>query len=155
MAVDAVSDEELLYRSVSPQRNQCPIDASTGKRRLSSQAFSDATFQISVDRAAFCGNDPTYTQFSPRDGVVGLIAGEVRAIDGISRNDDRGRLIRAQVVDVVPDPVEAADGVEANQAHALIFATPDFDNRSVFRKLLERLNYLAEARGWIIEPKEE
>ena len=148
MAADSVGDDEVLFRNVSVTHNQCKRDEA-GRWRLSSQAFSDRNCQPSVDRSILCNSDPSYTQKSPKDGVVSVVAAEVRAIAGVSQNDANGNVIKTHVVDVIPDPI-----LPDNPAHAIIVVTPDYANQKVFRKLLENLQQLAERRGWMIEPQE-
>lgn len=148
MSSDSVADDEVLFRSVSSKHNQCTRDTS-GRWKLSSQAFSDRYYKPSVDRAILCNSDPSHTQKSPKDGVVSVIAVEVRKIKDISQNDDKGNVITTHAFDVIPD----AD-IPDNPAHALIVSTPDYCNSKVFKKLLERLRYIADRRGWMIEPQE-
>lgn len=103
--------------------------------------------QPSVDRSALCNSDPSHTKKSDTDGVVSVIADEVRAIKEVTQNDANGNVITTHAVDVIPDAI-----IPENPAHALIVASPAYANQRVFKKLLERLRQLAERHGWAIEP---
>jgi SepF-like predicted cell division protein (DUF552 family) len=121
-----------------------------GRWRLSSQAFSDRRLQPSVDRAHLCNSDPYFTQKAPNDGVVSVVAAEVREIKDIIQNDASGKPILTHVIDVIPQAI-----IPDNPSHAIIDASPAYSNQRVFRRLLERLREIAERRGWMIEPKDE
>jgi hypothetical protein len=77
MLVDYVADEEVLYRCVRPSYY---ITLNDGKTRPSSQAFTDPEFNISVDRAKLCNDDPRYTQREKTDFVCSLVTEHVRGI---------------------------------------------------------------------------
>lgn len=149
MAANPVGDEEVLYRNISIMHNHCSRDAVTGRWRLSSQAFSDRYCRPSVDRALLCDSNPFHTKKHLKDGVVSVVAAEVRAIKDVTQNDANGKVIKSHAVNVIPDAI-----IPDNLAHALIVATPDYSNQRVFRRLLERLQKIAECRGWMIEPQE-
>lgn len=152
-----VEDDEILYRSISIKRSQC-VPNGVGGYRLSSQAFTDSSQKPSVDRACLCDNDPTRAQKSPTDGIVSLIAREVRSIknfnqtkDGKPLQDESGQELM-HVFDVIPDPITTPP---ENPAHALIVTSPSYASRSAFNRLIERLARIAETRGWIITPQEQ
>lgn len=149
MAADSVGDDEVLFRSVSVKHSQCKRDEA-GRWKLSSQAFADRTQKPSVDRAILCNSDPFFTQKSPKDGVVSVVAVEVRGIKGVTQNDTNGNVVMTHAFDVIPNPI-----IPDNPAHALIVSTPDYSKPRVFKKLLERLRYIADRRGWMIEPQGE
>lgn len=144
-----VNDEEILYRSVMTDHYQ--PDQQTGKKRLSSQAFQDRERKISVDIANLCNNDPLYTQKSETDGVTSLLASEVKAIQ-LLKKDSKGKTINIENVMVCLDPIKGQSDQRANPAHAVIYATPDFDDRKIFNKLVEQLTLQAIQRGFLIEP---
>jgi hypothetical protein len=102
-----------------------------------------------VDRAKLCNYDPKWTQKSTSDGVVSLIAGEVRLID-INKTDTQGNILSAYRIDVCPRPVDD------NPSHAQIEASPDYESGSRFKKVLEKLAFLANQKikkdVWEIEP---
>jgi|SRR5579883_1192476 len=148
MVEEKIQDEELLYRRISAGRGLYAF-GEEGTIEISSAAFSDREFRISMDRAKLCGNDPGYTLRGEKGGVVGLFVGEIRNIEGLARNDQKGRAIQQFSIDVKPAPLEN------NPAHAEIYALLPFthaDRKAAFRRLCQRLAYLAEARGWEIVP---
>lgn len=131
---DRVADEELLYRSV----RETEIIREGGTLRISSQAFSDRSQQPSVDRASLCNHDPTWTQKSPTDAVVSLLAADVRGIRTLTRRDEQGREVGIYAIDVRPEPLLD------NPAHAQVYADPAFTSKSLFRRLCERLAQMAQ-----------
>lgn len=143
---DRVEDNELLYRCVFYGRDCYKIEGSTV--RISSQAFADRRFAPSVDRSKLCDHDPSHTQIDSKDAVVSLVTQEVRLIDTVIQRDDKGRTVCTYKIDVYSDPKQD------NVAHAEIRPTPEYANKSVFRKLLERLAFLANQREWEIKPYE-
>jgi hypothetical protein len=146
MKQDFVTDEEVLYRCVFYGRNLYQIQENTAE--ISSQAFADREMHPSVDRANLRDNNPCYSQKDEKDGVVSLIAQDVRLIDSVIQNNPQGKPEFIYKIDVLPRPVEE------NLAHAQIEPSPKYRNKTPFRKLLERLAYLANQRGWEIEPYE-
>jgi hypothetical protein len=83
-------------------------------------------------------------------GVVSLIAGDIRAIEGIAKNDTKGEPLPDFIIDVEHVPLPD------NYAHAEIYGNPAFvraDRKKVFRRLGHRLAMLTEARGWEIVPQ--
>ena len=146
MTQDFVGDEEVLYRCVFYDKNWYQIQGNTAT--ISSQAFTDRGMCPSVDRADLCDNNASYSQKDEKDAVVSLITKDVRLIDSVIQNNPKGELEFTYKIDVLPRPCED------NQAHAQIEPSPEYRNNKPFRKLLERLAYLAKQRGWEIEPYE-
>lgn len=124
---DAVGDEEVLFRATRPSH----IQIRDGRIVISSQAWSDATQEISVDRADLQSNDPqpTLQRLDTSGGVVSITAKQVRDVAPLTHQfkDEKGRPILTEGgavrtatngVDVFPDPFppQAPD----NQAHALV-----------------------------------
>ncbi len=146
---DVVADDELLYRCVFHGRGY-QIDGTI--TRVSSQAFADRSKAPSVDRAKLCDLNPQWTQKDSKDAVVSLIAGEIRVIDDVVQRDSQGNELYAYQIDVCPKPLDD------NPAHAQIEPSPEYKNNTPFRKVLERLAFLANQRiseyGWEIEPYE-
>jgi len=124
---DPVSDDEILYRRINLKLGVTNKD---GKYHLSASAFNDDKFQPSVDRALFKNNDPEKSKVKSTDGIASLIAGEIRSLDVTTDNGNFS-------LDVVPAPSKK------NQSHALITHSPEYKNRSNFRKIQERLSRLA------------
>ena len=92
--VSLVANEELLYRRIPARSSGSEFytKSSEGKINFSKSAFADRGLKPSVDRACLHGNDPTKTQLSNTDGVIGLIACNVRAIDDLSGCDHKGNI---------------------------------------------------------------
>lgn len=149
MPHDRVENDEILYRRVPPSGVHRVI---AGKLELSSTAFNDPSNQPSVDRAGLCGSNPSHTKMSPHDGVVMLVALEVRRIE-LARSEPNAKPANYRV-DVMPDPVLPGNdrGLPSNLAHALIVADPTINSGSRFKKLKEALARLASNGGWLIEP---
>jgi hypothetical protein len=102
----------------------------------------------SVDRAKLCNNDPTHTQHEPKDGVISLIARDIRAIGTVEQYDKKGHLEYTHTIDVIPDPIKNQPPLPDNPAHA--FAEPEYRNEKTFRRLKQAL--ARSRRGWEIEP---
>ncbi|GAC1647971.1 MAG: hypothetical protein NVS4B12_16080 [Ktedonobacteraceae bacterium] len=148
MSDDFVHDDEILYRRILAGRNLYKWKAD-GTIEISSQAFTDREHRVSVDRAILCNNNPEYTLGNKLGGVVSLITREVRNVDDLTRNDQKGNIAQRFKIDVEPAPLSD------NTAHAEIYAIPAFtdaDNKGAFHRLCRRLARLAEARQWEIPP---
>ena len=144
---DRVKDEETLFRRVLSGKNLYTVQS--GKLRLSSQAFADRKREPSVVRAALCNNDPSWAQQDDHDGVVSLVAIDVRQISVSGLHKEKAPTVQKEIqynIDVVPRPLEA------NQAHAVICPTPPYRTNSVFRRVREALVLLASRRNWTIPP---
>jgi hypothetical protein len=142
-----VSDDEQLYRSV---RNETQFFKTVdGAVRFSNTCFNDPAGKVSVDRANL-RNSAEETKFSPSDGIIKLLARDIRDIGPIP-NPDGGD---GYLIDVHPRPIPAdnPDGLPENLSHAQIEASPDFTNPSRFKKLKEALALLADGNGWFIAP---
>jgi hypothetical protein len=141
---DNVQDDEILYRRVIFDDQCYEFDKETGNLRLTQTAFSDPKNQPSVDRAKLCSDDPTWTQGADRrNGVVSLLAAEIRSIDTIALQTVPPVYYRIDVV-AVPE--------KENPAHAEIRAAPEISSTKVFRRLRISLAILATRRGWLIRP---
>lgn len=139
-----VQDDETLYRCIFFDRQGFTFIESEGLI-VTRSAFLDPNNQPSVDRAKLCNNDPRYTQGDDeRNGVVSLIAKEVRAIDDVKKYNNPPV---TYAIDVVPVPLNN------NPAHAEIHANPQIASKSVFRRLKTSLAILANKRGWLIFPE--
>jgi hypothetical protein len=146
--MDIVADDEIIYRCIFYGRDWYLVEAD--RMRISSQAFSDRNQVPSVDRAILQNHDPTQSQRNPEDGVLSLVVADVRQIDSVRQLDAKGKLVQSYKIDVVADPVVG------NLAHAEVRPMPQYQTKSVFRKLQERLAILAmqriEQQGWDILP---
>lgn len=144
MSLEEVGDDEILYRRFQiGHYKTCQL---TGNKVISSQAFSDKTRQVSVDRAKINQHNPDRTKFLVTDGVVELITREVRGISNISKNDGKGNPLQLQTLVVTPDPIKDDPELPDNPAHALISSTPDYNNRAVFNKVIEALALIAAVK---------
>lgn len=148
MSVDKVEDDEILYRRVLFQKNHYRIDSEFNVK-ISSQAFLDRQYKVSVDRAKICNFDPTKTQQKKENAVVSLLTKDVRRIDTVIERNQKGKCVEKHRIDVIPD------ALEDNEAHALIVTDPDYQKpKKVFRKLVDALARLANEREWVIYPLE-
>jgi hypothetical protein len=137
--MDFVEDDEVLFRSV--------LEEYFTNGKLSSQAFTDRDRECSVDRAKLNGNNPKRTQLKPTDFVFSIITGEVRSIELKSRPPNALEIIHT--VQVLPKPLEATDVYEANEAHAVIKATPEVGSKAE-RRLREALALIA---SMVLQPE--
>ena len=136
--IDIVDDTEELYRCVfyDPEKKHWTKDA-MGNVVVASSAFMDRNNQPSVDRAKLCVHDPAHTQKDPRDGVVLLVAGEIRSIGNIIAHAAPPIHYEIDVI-YVPLP--------NNIAHAEVRANPAIAKDNVFRRLRASLAYLVIVR---------
>lgn len=151
MADDSVLNEEHLYRRVP--NDSTMFKMVEGRLRLSSGAFNDPAStngekRPSVDRAALRNHDPNAAKTHPTQGVVGLVAVEVRAIRAVTKTDSSGNTVYTHDVDVVADPLPT------NASHALVTVTPGFESRRPFDRLKDSLARLAEQQGWLVAPSQ-
>lgn len=149
MLVTPVTDDEVLYRRV-PRKEGLYIIQADGIIKVSSSAFSDRSFRPSVNRAELCQNNPFKTQRETTDGVVSIVTRDVRAIDTVVQNDEKGRPVKVFCIDVEHVPIIGDPVLPDNPAHAEIYLIPSSSNRTTFRKLCERLAQLANEREWEI-----
>jgi hypothetical protein len=154
--MDTIADDEIIYRCVFYGKDYYDIDSDSGLPKISGQAFADRNQKPSVDRAILRDNDPTRTQKTPKDGIVGLVVVDVRKIDTVEQMDSKGNLVKRYKIDVVSDPILGRDDEPDNCSHAEIRPAPDYETKNIFRKLQQRLAVLATERikqeGWEIPP---
>lgn len=150
--VTKINDDELLYRSVraDPSYDEYFYDDDNNLVILPN-AFKDGRTRPSVSRADMDEVDPYIYPYrlSPTDGIVGLIAGEIRAINDIISQLENEKLFYK--IDIEHKPTEE------NKAHAQIFAIPKFqgkpeEKKQAFDRLKISLANLASKRNWIVEP---
>src|SRR5438874_1795819 len=150
MTDDPIADDEILYRRVLDGRDHYTVQ-NDGTIRVSSQAFYESGFRPSVDRAKLRDNDPKKTLGTFSGGVASLVTHDVRSVAPIVQNDEKGHFVQlcrvnVEYMPILNDPVEPD-----NDAHAEIYTNPPC-NKRVFRKLIEKLALLANARPWEIKP---
>jgi len=142
-----VRDRELLYRNI--KRVYWKKRKGNGGYYLSTQAFTDPQYRISVYRAALCGNDPSHAQEEGEDYVRGLYAEDVRAIDTVIKFDNNEPRVHYRV-DVAPAP--RCD----DPSHAEIFTDPEITSAGVFKRLQARLVCVSRwEEGYIPSDAEE
>ncbi len=143
MPDDLITDDEILYRRILDRVDHYTY-LSDGTIRISSQAFYQSTLRPSVDRAKLRNYDPTKTLGSLSGGVISLVAGDIRAI-GVMHKDQKFRG-EVESMPILDDPIEPD-----NDAHAEIYTIPDC-NKPAFRKFIEQLGILANKRPPEIKP---
>lgn len=124
-----IPDAEDLYRRVVEER--IVTEQATGRKRLSSQAFSDPRNEISVDLSSMISPEGSLRlglRFGggPFRGIVAITAGQARDLD--------------QVVVRNPIPEDTARSLPGNPAHSLICG----------RKAAQR--HLAAQARWVYPP---
>lgn len=149
MTSNYVLDEEALYRNVRGGGEDEYRYDETGQLIISNNAFLDRNKKPSVDRAKLNNFDPEKSRMRKEDGIVTLIAQEVRQIGDVRSNNGGGSI--AHAVDVSPDPVPR------NKAHAQITVEPDFfgsssKQKKAFKLLRIALARLATQNGWTLNP---
>ncbi len=129
-----VWDDEELYRSV---RNELGVEYIyyEGKLRIRSDAFRDIGKKPSVDRAKLKDFTPFCSKLSDTDGIVSLIAAEVRAIGTVQTQDQNADVV-VHAVDVIYDPNPKSD--PENYAHSQITVNPDFFAQTFFTQIAKK-----------------
>jgi hypothetical protein len=128
-----------LYRLVKRAHKELEVN----EWKPSVDAFlGGPAHRISVYRAALCGNDPSSLPASEPGYVCRFIAGQVRAIDSVKRNNpETGETDKYEVC------VEATP--EHHIAHADIFICSPPSGRSARRKVFRLLKEaLADLAQW-------
>ena len=110
-----VQNNEILYRSVRGEEGR-EYTTVNGKPDFNYEAFKATNRKPSVDRAIL-RDHPSLSLLSDTDGIVSLIAGQVRAIKSVERPEG-GEVVYA--VDVVYAPTME------NHAHAEIIVVPEY-----------------------------
>lgn len=146
---DNIGNNETLYRRVKKHTpNVHPNDRRYRQNRLGNlevlpMAFYDNKNEPSVDRACIHNNDPSKTQGTVEDGVIKLLAGDVRNME-----------IDNHKIDIIPDPTDE------NLAHSRIIMIPNVNKvpsdmqKGLRQKFRENLALIANQLGWVIEPAE-
>lgn len=134
-----IEDEELLYRRVLPDH----VDWKSHPPELTSEAFGDRGYRVSVDRAELCGHNPVHTQDGKANYVCCLVTLAIRKIDVVVRRDQNGEVSVKHNIDVEAVPLRD------NDAHAEIFGQPHLSNDKVFRRLRHALRERSSWKGGI------
>ena len=145
-AVTPVLDLEKLFRAVrdSPQLFGCEVNGTL--KRLSHSVFNDPGREPSVDRAGLRQGGPADSRKSDSDGVVPLVACDVRAIKSVVSYDEKKRPVSHHFVNVEHDPLPD------NHSHALVKTAPQLAGDGAFKRLKEALCRIAEHHGWAFKP---
>jgi len=151
---DSVRDDELLYRSVRSESEVEEYFFDRGKLIIRPAAFNDKRKKPSVDRAELREFDPSLSKLNETDGIVSLIAGDIRSIKEVETKAEDRSVVHA--VDVIYDPNPESD--PENYAHSQIIVAPEFfgtgsKQKSTFKKLRVALATLATENGWTLEPQ--
>ena len=118
MSDDFVHDDEILYRRIPAGRKLYKI-RTDGTIEISSEAFSDRQLRVSVDRAKLCDNNPRFTLGNEPGVVVGLLTSDVRNLENLTRNDQKGNPLVQFKIDVEPVPLSD------NPAHKVVYTYSD------------------------------
>ena len=145
-----VQNDEILYRSVRGKEGKEYTTKSNGKPDFNYEAFKATNRKPSVDRAIL-RDHPSLSLLSDTDGIVSLIAGQVRAIKSVERPEG-GAAVYA--VDVIFAPTME------NSAHAEIILIPEYfgsrnRQRLAYRLLRIALALLADESGWTLPPPQK
>ncbi|MDE0425272.1 MAG: hypothetical protein OXI94_14920, partial [Gemmatimonadota bacterium] len=146
---DSVRNDELLYRSVRSESEVEEYFFDRGKLIIRPAAFNDKGKKPSVDRAELREFDPSLSKLNETDGIVSLIAGDIRGIKEVKTKAEDKNVVHA--VDVIYDPTPE------NSAHSQIIVAPEFfgtgsKQKRTFKKLRIALATLATENGWTLEP---
>ena len=147
---DSVQNDEELYRSVRGKLEAKEYSFDRGRLIILPAAFRDRYKKPSVDRAKLREFTPSLSKLNETDGIVSIMANDVRSIGEVKtkvQNDD----IIAHAVDIIPDPTPE------NPAHSQIVVNPEFfgsknKQRNAFKLLQIALATLATQNGWTLEP---
>lgn len=127
-----VEDEEKLYRGVKHDYWKRKKDGSGFY--LSSQAFTDPDYRISVYRAALCGCNPKRAQKDETYYVCSLLTENVRGIGSVGKKQDT-EIVKVHDIDVAPNPLEE----DEDDSHAEIYAIQKISSPRIFQRLQEAL----------------
>ena len=146
---DKIQDEDKLYRRVPADRNLYHYE--NGKVFFHSPAFGDRSKEPSLDRAKLRNNDPSLSRQKNSDGIVSVIAKEVRSEPVTVVHGGKEQTIYN--IHVIADPIHEPLA-ERNLAHAVIVPSPEYKSNKAFEKVLLRLSILASSAGWTLPPEE-
>ena len=143
-----VPDSDDLYRSVREGEYRT-VD---GKVAFSASAFKDRDKKPSVDMSSV-RTDPRAARKSAEQGVVKLVAGEVRKSRKIPIYNAKQEQTGEHSIDVIHRPIkDDANGEPDNPAHCQIECHPTIDNDNRFKRLKEALAAMASKYGWVVKP---
>lgn len=147
--ITLVNDDEELYRSVREEtRGFDEYNYDDDKNLvITPKAFNDREKNPSVDRATLKDNNPELSKKSETDGILTLLANDVRKIGEVKTGEETNHS-----VDVLHKPDSD------NLSHAEITVNPAFygndkKQKRAFKLLRISLAYLATKNKWTLEPK--
>lgn len=144
--VAPVEDDEVVRRAVKDDPTHFACDANGALLRLGQSAFNDPEKRPSVDRAVLQPAGAQAARRADTDGVVSLVARDIRNIAGVATFNDKGKVVQEHEVDVRHDPLNN------NRAHALVVTAPQIATDGTFKRLKEALCRLAQPRGFDYPP---
>jgi hypothetical protein len=139
-----VRDEELLYRAVRKRHFTRHTETDLA---VTENAFTDPEMKPSVDRAHMRDLKPQRSRFDDvSNGVCGLVAGEVRAIDDVYEFTASGQPTGdPYVYDVIWRPIKDDPKWPDNPAHSQV-ETERVMNGGAFKRLRRKLAFLGSQR---------
>ena len=153
-----IDDSDTVYRIVhvhekvnrkgekfDPRRRRYKYNYKTKRLEVTSCAFLDGGYEISVDLARKKGYDPSKSKKYGTDGIVSIIVGYIKKIP--VRHYNISVRIKQDISNI------------SNDAHSVIFMILNTGNEvrtsqrnKSFRSLKRELATIANAKGWDIEP---
>lgn len=143
-----VSDCEELYRSVRPGEYVIVEERTI----ISASAFNDRERKPSVDRK-WEGRKIEETRKSSSDGIVKIVADDVRKTSSVGIFDEKGKRTSEHAVDVVHRPIVNDPDQADNPAHCQIECHPAIEKDGSFKRLKEAMAALATRHGWVVAPE--
>lgn len=119
----SIWNDEELYRSVRGELEAEEYIYYEGKLRIRSNAFRDISKKPSVDRAKLKEFNPFCSTLSNTDGIVSLIASDIREEIKEVKTKTANRDV-THLVDVIYDPNPKSN--PENYAHSQITVDPEF-----------------------------
>ena len=95
-----MGDEEVVRRAVRDDLTHFVCDANGALLRLGQSAFNDPDKQPSVDRAVLQPEGAQAARRADTDGVISMVARDIRNIAGVTTFNDKGKVVQAHEVDV-------------------------------------------------------
>lgn len=146
----SVRNDEILYRSIDGEEGKEYVTKSNGQPEFKYEGFKANNRKPSVDRAILTKH-PSWSLLSDTDGIVSLMASQIRGIKSVERPEGEDEVY---AVDVVYDPTME------NQAHAEIIVIPEYfgshkKRRLAYRLLRIALASLATKNGWTLPPPKQ
>lgn len=142
----SVQDNDEVYRCIFPNNEEKGLvfySYNNNTPRFSSASFNDKCSEPSVDIAPLCNFDPSKTIKCKGSGVITLLVEDIRT-EKVNILSDKKEI--EYLLDVKHTPSSK------NKAHGSILPNPQYKSKRHFKKIKERLAYIANQNGWTIEP---